>query len=496
MPTLPPNKKYPLSNYFIVIKTKLTLAFTGLLFFSLLNWDCTKIDTTDIGSGLIPAADNINTFELILPVVANNFDSIPFGKGCTTIYPTDDHVLGYISNDPLFGTTKAIIYTELKPVGFPFSFPATAVDRTLDSVVLILSYHKAFGDSTLQQTAEVHAISNIFKPDSSTCTSYNFDAAILGSANYKPERLRDTVRSFGDTSAKPQQLRIKLSNAFGQSLLAQDSVGTHPFSSDTAFKKYFPGFAITPNNTGNALSYFSITDPNTRLAIYYKYKRTGLLDTAVVTNFGLHFGGASANNIVRNHTGAELSQFLAHPLAGDSLIFIQTTPGSYAQLTIPGLSGLSNRIIHRAELIMDQVTPLPTDPFATPNILYLDLKYDDASYRPIPCDFSFSSGQPNIATFGGFKTTVKDPFGNNIARYTFNISRYVQKIVTNKRTNSVLRLRAPDYITSSIGYVDDCNLFVPAFLSPYNQLAYGRVKLGGGNNTNYKMRLRIIYSNL
>ena len=240
MPTLPPNKKLPYKIIFTVIKTKLPLAFTGLIFFSFLNWHCTKIDTTNLGSGLIPAVDNVNTFELILPVVANNFDSV--AKDCATIYPTDEHVLGYISNDPLFGTTKATIYTELKPPFFPFYFNGNVADRTLDSIVLVLSYKRVWGDSTLPQQVEVHELSNIFTPDSSTCSSYSFNPALLGSTTFTPAKLKDSVIGFAENTTN--QLRIKLSNFFGRSLIGQDSANAlNSLKSDSLFKVLFKGFA-------------------------------------------------------------------------------------------------------------------------------------------------------------------------------------------------------------------------------------------------------------
>ena len=501
MPTLPPNKKLPYQIIFTVIRTKLPLAFTGLIFFSLLNWHCTKIDTTNLGSGLIPAVDNVNTFDTIISVVANNFDSIPLGNVCTIIYPAEDHALGSITNDPLFGTTKATIYTELKPSFFPFYWPATAPNMTLDSIVLVLSYKGTYGDSTMPQKVDVHEISNTFTSDSSSCSTYSFNFTILGSAIYTPERLKDSVKVVGDTSSN--QLRIKLSNSFGQRLLSQDSTVGSALNSDSAFKVFLKGFAIVPDFTfgGNALTYYSLTDANTKLAIYFKFKRTGLADSAVVYNFQLNGLSASANNIVRNHTGAEISKYVsAVPrAAGDTVIYIQTTPGTYAEIKIPGLNGLSNRIINRAELTMDQVYSNSTldNYFTAPSFLFLDMK-DSANgfYHTVPCDLVASTGIPGIATFGGAKTSAKDPFGNDIARYTFNISRYVQKIVTNHRANTTLRLRAPDYIVTSLGYTDDCGLFVPALNYPINDPAFGRVKLGGGNNTNYKMKLRIIYSKL
>jgi hypothetical protein len=476
-----------------VIKTKLTLAFTGVIF-SLLSWHCTKIDTTNLGSDLIPAVDNVNTFEEIFSVVANNYDSIPFGKGCATIFPTDEHALGYIGNDPLFGTTKATIYTELKPASYPFVFPAKGTDITFDSVVLVLSYRKLFGDSTLPQRVEVHEIANAFKPDTSTCSSYPFKPAILGSATYTPARLSDSVKSFRDTSKN--QLRIKLSNSFAIALLAKDTIRT-----DSIFKDFFKGFAIVPDNAGNALSYFSLTDGKTKLAIYYKYKRTNLTDTAVVTNFGLLPGDQTANNIVRSRTGAEVVNFSnanTNP-TGDNFVYLQTAPGNYADLKIPGLAGLPNRIIHKAELIMEQVATTSTldGIFMPPSFLFLDLKDStNGAYHPVPCDFTILEGRPDIANFGGFKNIVNGPGGINIARYTFNVSRYIQKIITNKKTNPTLRLSAPEYVIISKGYLDECNQPVPPLFFALNTVAFGRVKLVGGSTSANRIRLRVIYSRL
>ena len=490
-----------------MVRTKLTLAFSALIFLSFLNWHCTKIDTTTLGGGLIPAVDNVNTFDTTLSIIANNFDSSAFpGKGCVTILPTDDHALGFISNNPYFGSTKATIYTELKPSAFPFYFPATPTDRTLDSIVLVLSYTKAYGDSVTPQSVVVNEVlpnSGLnFIPDSSTCTSYLVKPTILGSATYIPQRLRDTVRVFGDTIGTPIRLRIKLSNFLGQKFLSQDSSTNSIFYTDSSFRNAFNGFAITPGNTGNGLSYFNLIDPNTKLAIYYKYKRAGLLDTAVVTYFNLNFGNVSANNIVRTRNGSEVtasSNANSNP-AGDNFVYVQTSPGSYATLKIPGLAGLSNRIVHRAELIVDQVySPSSLNHlFDPPNYLFLDLKDTGTNYLPVPCDFTAPGGTPDISTYGGFKTTRTDAFGNTIARYTFNISRYVQKIVTNHRTSSVLRLSAPHYFSTSIAYVDECGNGVPVLLFLLNNIASGSLKAGGKYSTVSLngIRLHIIYSKI
>ncbi len=479
-----------------MLKSLFSLSSVSLLFICFLNFNCTKIDTTTIGENLLPAVDNVNTFDTVLNVIATNFDSVY--KDCGKVYPADDHILGYISNDPLLGTTTASIYTQAAPPYFPFQLPASAANMTLDSVVLVLSYKRLYGDSTIPQKADVYEVNTPgFKFDSSTCTTQTHSPVLLGSAIYLPQTLKDSVKGFQDTSAG--ELRIKLSNALGESFLELDSANF--FHSDSTFKEFFKGFAIVPDISygGNALTYFNLADTNTRLAIYLKYNTDNKVDTTVV-NFRLNGESVTANNIVRDHTGAEITNHTSHSPQGDELIYIQSEPGTYAEIQIPGLAAFPNKIIHRAELIMEQVyTGAVTDKlFTPPSFLFLQTKNSDTSYHAIPCDFNISSGQPNFSYLGGFKTDAKDNAGNTIAKYVFNISRYVQKIVTNKDTSLVLKLSAPEYITDSIGYIDKCGQGISPYSFFLNYLTVGRVKLGGGNNPdlNHRMRLHIVYSNL
>lgn len=479
-------------------RNKTTLAFTGLLFFSFLSWNCTKIDTTTIGSSLIPVVDNVNTFETFIDVAANTIDT---SGDCTTVSQLQDQALGIINNDPLFGKSSATIYTELEPLAFPFNFQGKPIDRKLDSVVLVLSYKATFGDSSVSQKVtifEINTTGTKFKPDTSSCTFYPYiNFTSLGSKIFKPVNLKDTVKAFQDTTIN--QLRIKLSTAFAQRLLNLDST---VLKSDSLFKNFFKGFAIVPDAAfgGNAFTYYNLVDPNTKLAIYYKYPNVAGRDTATVDYFKLAFTSSSANYITRDSSTGEVNQHRTFLPAGDNVIYIQTTPGISADLRFPSLGALSNRIVHRAELIIDQVySPAATDTFfASPPVLFIDIKnaLTGNTFKPIPCDFNTFSGIPNIGTFGGFRTIVKDPFGNKISRYSFNISRYIQKVVSKVLPNVPFRLRAPDYFYNPTGYLDECGQGVAPLFNLLNTIAYGRVKLGGGSNANYKMKLRIVYSNL
>ena len=121
---------------------------TAAFLFSLIIAGCTKLDTTNIGSDLLPAVDNVTTFDTILTI---NTSQGVFNLDSTKVASTDDHVLGKISNDPLFGTTTASIYAQFKPTFFPYYY-GNAKDTIIgfDSVVLCLSYKGFWGDSITQ----------------------------------------------------------------------------------------------------------------------------------------------------------------------------------------------------------------------------------------------------------------------------------------------------------------------------------------------------------
>ena len=147
---------------------------------------------------------------------------------------------------------------------------------------------------------------------------------------------------------------------------------------------------------------------------------------------------------------------------------------------------------------MEQAASTGVDNFLTaPDFLFLDMKDSaNGSYHPVPCDFTINGGTPDIVTYGGFRIPAKDAGGKNIVKYVFNISRYVQKIITNKRVNAVLRLWAPDYVNIFPGYLDECNIGINPISIPMNRVTNGRVKLVGGNTLPNRLRLRIVYSRI
>lgn len=467
---------------------------------------CKKInDPLTIGDDLIPAVDNISTFDTTLEVEVYNgvFSLTPPDVDSLRSRGGDTHFLGNITNDPLFGASSGTIFTQLKPSGFRFSFPFSKPDSLigLDSVVLVLKYLNTFGDTTIPQSLSVYEIdqSSNFKWDSSYLVRQNniTYSNLLGTATYTPKDLDDSIHLFKDSAS--HQLRIKLDNTFGQRLLDYDSstAGKNAYATDSIFNTFFNGFAIVPGGTGNAL--IGIDLSSSKLSIYYKYKN-GKTDTTV-TNFAFTSASASANYIQRDYSASQLFTYQGLTTPQD-FAFIQAQPGTFAKIKIPGLSNLSNRIIHRAELIVKQTYTDPLDAiFPPPQYLYLDA-FDSAKnlYRAIPYDMN--PRNPNTGsiisenpTFG-FKGKNATDGANIVKEWKLNISRYVQNIVMGKEPVYTLRLHAP-YISLNTFGTGGVDQFFASYVNTAS--TEGRVKLYGGDamgtNPN-RMRLRIVYSKI
>lgn len=492
------------------------LYFIVTFVFSFFLLSCNKLDTTDVGSDLIPAVDNVNTFDTVLSITSTQ----SFFADTNKISRTEDHVLGRISNDPLFGTTTANIYLQLKPNFYPYFFgnakdtinPILNPKTGFDSVVLCINYKGFWGDSTMPQQITVKEVLDDDFRDSvllfKKIDYHPTTGATLGSAVVDIRELPQWKKFIGRKDSVRNQIRIKLSDAFANTIFNSDSTAPNGnFRTDSLFRKFLNGFAVEAGNMGNAVMYCSLTDINTNLEIYYRKKNGGAIDTTF-SSFKLNSAtnlidlppSATANNIIRNRAGYPIS----NPAADE--IYLQTTPGTYANLSIPALSTFGNRIIHRAELIVEQI---PTDPvfdkiFISPTFLYLDLRDTtvEEKWKPIYTDLNpgenYNPDNPSFFFpfnlnidfnyFGGFVRSKNDQFNNNINYYNFNITRYVQKVVTTNIPNYSFRLFSP----YSILYQQYSNGFIPY----RNSMCFGRVKVGGGSNPNYKMRLRIIYSKI
>lgn len=470
-----------------------------LLFF----YSCTKIETTDIGNGLIPPIDGVNVKDTFFAVITNTFIDDDIAR----IYKSDEQVIGSISNDPLFGTTNASLFFELKPTSYAFAFSGKKDSIVVDSAVLVLSYRGLYGDSTMSQSWKVYQMDNklaydrAYPPD----TTINVSKQI-GSKTVDLTTFNDSV-NYGFENAS-NQIRIKLDPGFATRFLkGYDS--TNAYKNDSLFRENFPGFAVVPSpSSGNALIRVSLIDTNTKLSFYYSTrvdaatKRDTLVSYFRFNTSGDVATSASANTIHRNRSGAQVTNFI-NSGKNDSLAFIQTSPGAFVTVKVPNLSRFRNALIHRAELLVYQA---PYDAytdrvFAAPRYVLLSA-YDSANKRKIniPNDYEVVQGVANISVFGGFSDERQLAGIGTISAYSFSLTRYVQGIVTRHDSSYVMRLSAPS--NDSLYYNPPYPIVTtagPAYITPGNAniIGNGRVRIfGGAAQLPKRMRLRLIYSEL
>jgi hypothetical protein len=472
---------------------------------------CTKIESTDIGAGLIPPVDNISTFDSSFPVITRNF----FDTGYVYPLRTDNLVLGRINNDPLFGKTTGIINVELKPDYFPYRFRGLVDSVKLDSMVLVLSYRGVWGDTTTPsagiQTLRVYEVDttpNKLTSDSiySTKLPIKKKGALLGSVSVDPRSLNrdDTVALARYHESTKNQIRIKITDPSLRARL----MDTTNLNNAGDYRKAFGGFVIEPdtsfNTSSNNLLIVNLSDTNTKVAIYYRGKlSTTAKEDTVAAYYRLTAISGFSNNIIRNQTAATAEFVSTLTTAPDNLVYLETRPDApYTRIKIPGLDSLKNCIIHRAELILEQVRTSPTpgsmDDYFSPPALFLSAYSSDSSRRfMLPSsDVQFSqNGVSNLADFGAFPNRRYNSAEGYVTFYSFSLTRYVQGVATNKNRNYELVLWAPfaDYIHA----VENFNAIIPlAGSSILNPLAIGRIRVGGGSHSQHRMRLRIIYTRI
>jgi hypothetical protein len=479
---------------------------------------CRKINmATDLAQGLIPPVDHIRTFDTTLEI--ETYSNI-FLTDTLKTSSSLEQVLGRIDNDPIFGKTDARMYFQIGPPSDKYYFPNTSPHLYLDSAVLIVTFVNSYGDSSVPQTINVSEISQSagFTWDSLyDIRNNNFPISnFLGSATVVPHTLNDSLYMGNDTTKSALNLRIKLNDNFGRRLLDYDS--TNAYISDSTFKEYFKGFALQSTG-GNALMGFDLSGSG--LQLYYRYDVKDSIDKMDTTTAFFSFSSsydAVANYIGRDYSATQIPA-ISNDNVADQMVYIQNNPGTYALLKIPGLAGMNNCIVHLAELQAEQIYD-PDTIFTAPN-LFLDAKSDDpqadTSVFHIPFIFNEyidnSSGYYQITSdglflFGSMPHTKEDLYGNKINYWRFNLTRYVQNIVNQRKPVYDMRLYAKPGITLYDTLVGSGGSTAPialsALLNYYSSssgsslpiVGKGRVRLGGGLHPTQKMKLRIVYSKI
>ena len=470
------------------MKFHISVFSLGIVFLSslILFPSCRRInEATELGDGLIPAVDNIHTFDVSLDAITNN----SLLTDSTQVFYSDLVALGDI-DDPEFGHTHANVDFNISPSSFG-TYPFVKSDSlNIDSVVLSLSYQTAYGDTMNNgvQTLHVYEIDPNAGFNDTTLYKYSDPSSDfpttgpdLGSATFTIKNLKDTITLIRgtDTTQVNNVVRIKLDNSLGTRFAQYDT--TNAYKNDSLFRTLFAGLAIKADAVGNALSYFDLSDvSNTKLTVYFRY---GKSDTA---SFDFHHVVSGQTNYIDRQNGGNYLTYLNN--GASDKIYLQSAPGSYVSIKIPALDSFKNKVIHRAEIVATKIPSASDDIFTAPSQLILDKVNSGTPDTASMLEKDLTTDVTGIVGFSSFGGRL---LSDNTFR--FNISRYVQGIITRHEPNDTLRIYAP-LRTSLFNSTYNTYLSVAVL----DAIAKGRVVLGGGSYSDSTMRLklRIIYSDL
>ena len=375
--------------------------------------------------------------------------------------------------DPVFGTSIASIYTQLR---LPTNIVATSFGTApvCDSIIISLIYEgTAYGkkDKKLQKL-NVYQLSESMSTAStyysnSTLSKFSTDLTAADGYVFQPRTgssTSDSVTVLG-VKLKPQ-LRVPLDNAFGQLLL--NNQGTGNIATNTDFQNFFKGVYITTENTstlpgeGNIL-HFKFGE--SKVTLYYHNSTTDSL------KYDFNLGSvARFNHFEHDYAGASsdlTNQFSTPSQTQNNTVYVQSMAGAKTKIEFPHLMNwLKNGMIgvNKAELVISVDTTVSTymiDTFAAPAALILFGINDDGTTYAIPDAFE------GATYFGG-------TLNSGAVQYRFNIARYIQQVLDGDRNNNGL------YILASNGAV------------------YGnRAVISGGQSTSARpMKLNITYTKL
>ncbi|MBK8489448.1 MAG: DUF4270 family protein [Saprospirales bacterium] len=334
--------------------------------------------------------------------------------------------------DPVFGLSSAVINAQLVlNSGNPPNFEGA----TLDSMVLILPYvaSRVYGDTTEAYQLEVYLLDEDMLDTANYYSNKTFAATqLIGSTTIFPspsdslEILIHGSDTMGTQLVVPQ-VRIRMDDAFAQSILTEDTL---VLESDTSFLEKYKGIQIRGASQNKGMLSFNLNSSLAGLTVYYH------VDT-IFSQYSFKYTSTSVRMVSfsQDYSSAPANAFLQDSTLCDSLLFVQGTSGLGMVLEFPDISLLENKLINRAELEFTVIT-LPEDmgyAFDPVSQLIVSEIKDDGTLAIIP-DVSVGLARQDLPFL----------FGGNIDEegmpqtYKMNLSAYFIDLKNGDAGNRIL----------------------------------------------------------
>ena len=304
-----------------------------------------------------------------------------------------------------------------------FRMPSTDVDfgvsAQADSIVLSLDIVGYYGDTLsplsisvmeMLETIETNVIDSLNVETSVNIYSTNdfdVDPQLL---NTPHQALQSIVNS---------ELNITLSNSFAQHFLDAE---TSNFVDNDAFQSFFNGLYIEADQglENGLLLEFDLLNENSKLTLYYHNETADSLSYDFQIN-------SSADRMTRwshDYSATDIETALNTEYVSQG--YVQGSVGLRTYVELPDLNSLkdSNYVFHSAELIIPYISTEVDSIFFSPSKLGLAAVNNDGNLEVLTEDQNIQGS----AYFDGNRNETSQT-------YTFNIARYIHKVVQEGYTN-------------------------------------------------------------
>ena len=359
--------------------------------------------------------------------------------------------IGYL-NDPYFGNTSASLYTE-------FRIPSTDVDFGLsaqaDSIVLSLDIAGYYGDTLSPLTISVREMLETIETTTTDTLDVETVVNIYSTDDFDvdPQILNNAQQEFLPIASS--KLNISLSNTFAQQFLDVDSTN---FADNEAFQSFFNGLyiAVDQGLENGLLLELDLLSESSKLTLYYHNEFSDSLSYDFQIN-------SSADRMTRwshDYSATEIESALNMEFVSQG--YVQGGVGLRTYVELPDLNILkdSNYVFHSAELIIPYISNELDSIFYGPSKLGLAAVNSDGNLEVLTEDQNIQGS----TYFDGNRDETTQT-------YSFNIARYIHKVVQE-------------------GYTNRLALYVPTSVSqPQRLIINNNAQDGAG------LRLKLLVSN-
>lgn len=421
------------------LKNSLSLLF-GSFFSLLLAVSCTSRDD-GFGNDMIPPSQQMSS---------STDSTVSVYTYVTRMDSLETSVAGYYNPlmgsyiDPLTGRTDVQIFTNFSPDGFKHSH-YFGENPVIDSMRYAIAFGGTVGDTATEVTIDVFEVQGYqFIRDSAYFS--NFDMSpYIGNTPLFSFKQKGTGLATG-----------KLPQEFAERMLDNTQSKDNIYYNDTAFHKKFPGLYFKfrePVTSGEGLA---LQLDLSQSAMFLFYHNTGPDGPDTLQQKMWFFG-----DLTYDHIGFSTIQHdysYADPAKGGvTAAEIGDTIHPSRYMYVQGLAGLmgalrvdedhiarlkqravdlgySHVALHRAELkvtMVDSGVEQYDKSFTSLGIYYNMLKYEFLTeYNPVL----------EGITGSGYESTLGGALNRSRGVYTFDITSYVQKLITGKETRYTTQL--------------------------------------------------------